>query len=276
MRKGYPLFMVNFLLYSLTLGLNLAGCDEDRDEHQTAMDIDDSMQNNEVINNEDETVIEEMTQIDEMSAVVPVDGPLYHYRYCEILLPQIVDGEVHAEIWGTQAVNTCPQELWNQLDAEAIAAEYGVLGAIMNGPRYFVVDLSTGELPENQEMNRFFGELEMQYLTTVQLSISELMSNSPYQSVEVDRSNVWHFNRGRRVYELTDPEGTKYIMQSYSNIIDKNLSLEDLETLNERLSLPIGWSYTTRILEEDFQARNPEGKASVIQDEFSNTYQRLP
>ena len=206
--------------------------------------------------------------------VIPNNGPLFNMRYCEILLAQFESGEIKAEVWGTQSVNLCPNELWEALDENMIAMEYDVTKAIMNGPRYFVVDLSTGSLPETDKENRFYGELEMRYLTTMKRSLSEQPSS--YGTVEVDRNNVWHYRAGRRVYELVDPEGRRYIMQAFSQIVDRDLQLEDLENLGDRLALPMGWSFSTRILSEDFAAHNVDGVATVIQDELQNTYQLIP
>ncbi len=206
--------------------------------------------------------------------IIPNDGPLFNMRYCEILLAQVDSGEIIAEVWGTQSVNLCPNELWEVLDKDLIAEEYNVTIAIMNGPRYFVIDLSGGSLPESDKENRFYGELEMKYLTTMQRPLSQQQSLA-YSIVEVDRNNVWYYRAGRKVYELTDPDGNRYIMQSYSQIVDHDLQLSDLENLGERLELPMGWSFSARIIDEDFAAENA-GIAKVIQDELQNTYQLIP
>ena len=42
------------------------------------------------------------------------------------------------------------------------------------------------------------------------------------------------------------------MMQSFSRVFDKDLQLEDLQSLGERLELPQGWSFSTPILGEDF------------------------
>lgn len=43
-------------------------------------------------------------------------------------------------MYGTQMLNDCPQELWDTLDAVAIAAEMGALVVKLNGPRYWMLD----------------------------------------------------------------------------------------------------------------------------------------
>ena len=44
-------------------------------------------------------------------------------RYGEVLAVYLRDKGLEAEVWGTQMLNDCPQELWEGLDATAIAAE---------------------------------------------------------------------------------------------------------------------------------------------------------
>ena len=62
-------------------------------------------------------------------------------------------------------------------------------------------------------------------------------------------------------------------MQSYSRIIDADLEIEGLSNLGERLEPPEGWTFSTRILEEDYYLVS-DGEAVVIHDNLANTYQR--
>ena len=76
------------------------------------------------------------------------------------------------------------------------------------------------------------------------------------------------------VYELTSPEGDVYRMQSYTQLVDPTLTIDDLETLGERLELPEGWRYQARVLGEDSQLV-ADGLAFVINDDFLNAYQKI-
>ena len=94
-----------------------------------------------------------------------------------------------------------------------------------------------------------------------------------YIEHEVPRCNTWIYLTVNEVYELTSEEGERYIMQSYSRIIDADLEIESLSSLGERLELPEGWTFSTRVLDEDYYLVS-DGKAFVIQDDLANTYQR--
>ena len=62
-------------------------------------------------------------------------------------------------------------------------------------------------------------------------------------------------------------------MQSYSRIIDPELSIDKLASLGSRLTMPEGWTFSTWVLEAECELVS-EGTAFVIQEDLSNTYQR--
>ncbi|MEO1477137.1 MAG: hypothetical protein AAFV01_01025 [Bacteroidota bacterium] len=185
------------------------------------------------------------------------------YRYCEILL--VYDGT--SEVWGTQGLNRCPAEAWAALDPEALRTAHDADGIIMNGPRYFVINGASGvAMPEGD--TRIFGTIEMRKLAT--LSAEE---PDPYAPSTVLRTNVWEFKSGNEIYELTDPDGRVYVMQSFSQIIDPTLQEDELAALATRLDLPSGWQFSARVLDEDLDLV-ADGEAVVVVDDLRNTYQR--
>ena len=54
---------------------------------------------------------------------------------------------------------------------------------------------------------------------------------------------------------------------------DKSLTIDDLASLGSKLSLPEGWTYSTRALTEDYELVTT-GLAYVINDDLYNAYQR--
>jgi len=91
----------------------------------------------------------------------------------------------------------------------------------------------------------------------------------------VKRTTVFHYRAGRPVYELVSPKGEVYMMQSYTQIVDATLTMDDLPKLGERLKPPKGWTFRTRVLTDDY-ALTADGTAYVINDEMYNSYQRRP
>ncbi|MEM1112174.1 MAG: haloalkane dehalogenase [Pseudomonadota bacterium] len=210
---------------------------------------------------------------------IPEQGFAYALRYCEILLVSLPGGVLQAEVYNTIGLNNCPQDQWDALDADAIAEEFMVIAAVKNGPRFWLMDTlasldneDTQPAPDEGDITRF-GDIDMRLLATVMPSGASFEA-SAYQESTVERNTLYTFNRGRRIYELESPEGVRYIMQSMSLIIDPNLQIYQLIDLDERLNLPTGWVYRTRILQADLQLA-ADGLATVITDDLSNTYQRV-
>ena len=207
----------------------------------------------------------------------PVGFNMNGFRYCEILITvEGDDGMPVTEVWGTPGVGPCDDESWDALDPEALMVEFGASSIHMNGPRYFTVDGSVdtaaaqSDAGSEQEI-RVFGEVPMRLLATVGDGPAD---TTPYSPNLVVRTTTWTFNAGTEVYELTDPEGNTYMMQSYALIHDPDLTAEDLATLGDRLDLPEGWSYGSRVLGEDVEvALTPDG-AIVVGDDLENSYQR--
>jgi len=88
----------------------------------------------------------------------------------------------------------------------------------------------------------------------------------------VMRDTTVVFAAGNMVYELVDPSGHVYDMQSYS-VQHTPQTEASLATLGSRLTLPTGWSYRARTLSADLSITAIGGVATVIQDDFQNSYQ---
>jgi hypothetical protein len=69
-----------------------------------------------------------------------------------------------------------------------------------------------------------------------------------------------------------NPDGVAYVMQAYCVGVDPTLTEADLASLGDRLALPEGWSYRTRILDEELVVDTTATIATVLQDELENSY----
>ena len=119
--------------------------------------------------------------------------------------------------------------------------------------------------------------MQMRPLATVPLKLTSVLGGihrHPYSEQPVLRTTVYVYDTGRQVYELVAPDGTTYVMQSYSLQIDPTLTEAVLPRLGERLNLPEGWRYRARHLDHEWTL-GVEGEARVVQDELENSYQRV-
>ena len=133
-------------------------------------------------------------------------------------------------------LNDCPAELWSALDAQAIAAENGAATALLNGPRYWLMN-AIEKATQGPRMIKNFGGIDMVLQAHVLLSG---MNPAPYTANQVNRHTVFTFDAGEEVYELHDPALRRWVMQTWSQIVDPNLSRADLPGLGDRLDLPDG------------------------------------
>jgi hypothetical protein len=191
-------------------------------------------------------------------------------RYGEVLAVFAEGDRFSAHVYGTQLLNDCPQELWESLDGPSIARELGALMVKLNGPRYWMIDgLGSKGQPIEPVLHDFNGIL-MRRIAVVDLGTNP--AQVPYTVRHVDRKAIFFFDEGSTVHELVDPDGLTYVMQAYCVGVDPALTESGLAGLGERLDLPVGWTFRSRILEDELIVDTSETVATVLQDELENTY----
>ena len=189
-------------------------------------------------------------------------------RYGEVLLVTPGEAGPQATVYNSYPLNDCPAELWSALDAQAIATENGAATALLNGPRYWLMN-SIEKATQGPRMIKNFGGIDMLLQATVLLTA---MNPAPYTANQVNRHTVFTFNAGEEVYELQDPAFRRWVMQTWSQIVDPELSRADLPQLGERLDLPEGWTYQKRVLESPLRIDSAPRAALVLQDDLTNSY----
>lgn len=199
---------------------------------------------------------------------VTLIGDVFGKRYGEVLLVRNTESGPEATVYNTFPLNDCPAELWDNLDATAIAAENDAVAALLNGPRYWLMS-GIGKRDREHLEHKSFGGLEMLCQATVKLSS---MNPAPYQPNRVNRKALFTFDAGREIYELIDPDGRRWVMQTWSQTVDPTLSLADLPDLAGRLSLPDGWRYEPRTPTSTLRVDTTNSEASVTQDNLANSY----
>lgn len=220
------------------------------------------------------TLLALVTACDDAASDSPAET-LRDARYCEILLgtADLEAGTVAIDVYNTVGLNDCPQAEWAAIDADALKAETMADVVILNGPRHWVLD----EFEQSTLLDttvRAFGGVEMRKAGALELALAEVATpSSPYTPRTVRRDTTWRYFAGESVYELVGPDGAIYVMQSYSTqqVAQDEASLAGL---GEVLELMAGWSFRSRVLDEQLLVTAVDGLATVVQDERGNTYQR--
>lgn len=192
-------------------------------------------------------------------------------RYCELLLVHPTKHGLLADVYNTFGLNNCPPGAWKAVDTNAVAKAEHAIVALRNGPRFWLMN-DIYKLQPGPRVIRNLGGVRMAEVATVAVDPANI---APYTVHRVDRATVWVFKAGQTVYELRAPDGSRWVMQSWSRQIDPTLRLADLKGLRSKLRLPAGWSYRPRRLRRQLRIVTTHRSAQVIQDNLDDTYSRI-
>jgi hypothetical protein len=165
--------------------------------------------------------------------------------------------------------NVLSDNEFRALDFDAIKKSTGATLVIPNGYRYWVLDKIEGtKIAPRRTLNNH----EFLVPGFVTISVLDAISRKPYKPKTVNRDTIYTYFANTKVYRLIDPSGKVYTMQSATRAIDSNQTIDQLDQLGSKLSLPSGWSFRIDVLEKDLILPS-YGQTQIIQDEFQNTYQ---
>lgn len=189
-------------------------------------------------------------------------------RYCEVIYAK---EKFTFAVYNSLRLNDCPDDLWKKITVAQIKKQTGSYFVHLNGPRYTLMDGFRNVSLISKEQ-KVFGGIAMREAGILHLTLADIFRNKPYHDHKVNRHTTWLFRAGKPVYELVDPHGKIYVMQSYSVQI-KPQNTNSLAKLADILKLPKGWRFKTGILLKDDTVVAVNDKAIVVQDELMNTYQ---
>lgn len=210
------------------------------------------------------------------SAAAPQE--LRDVRYCEVI-PAMTNGNtIYSTVYNTLGFNNCPERQWKDLTTDIVNSEFGSQSSQLNGPRHWVIDYAqqpSAPAPVDGAPTTFtFGGIETGVRGQLTAPVgTPLVGDQHYVVNTVQRDTVWTYLQGTMIYQLTDPDGNVYVMQSYSTQVNPDLSLDELPTLAQTLSLPSGWTFTTETLDQQLNLVTG-GTAYVVNDDFADSYQK--
>jgi hypothetical protein len=194
-------------------------------------------------------------------------------RYCEVI-PIVREGvNFVATVYNTLGLNDCPAAIWNSITEASMEKQFGAFKVLLNGPRYFLMDsiVADGATAAGKTIDA--GGLALTERASIHLDLFDLR-REPYRSRTVERETRYRYKAGSPIFMLEAPDGSRYVMQAYAQMVDHTLSYADLSGLGARLKMPAGWRYGTMVPDKDLMV-GAYGKATVVQDELENTYQKL-
>lgn len=193
-------------------------------------------------------------------------------RYCEVITS---DGWFNFAVYTTAGLNHCPQSEWQHITKRSVKDETGALVAVLNGPRYWVMDDIKNTALLKQEAVKFKA-LPMRKVADVRLGLLDLVGHKrSYKPHQISRDSQWTYRAGGLVYELISPDGKVYVMHSCSESKETQ-KRHNLSHLGDKLQLPEGWRFKVGRLKKTVVVSTKNNIAEVLQDDRMNSYQLAP
>lgn len=202
-------------------------------------------------------------------------------RYTEVFLigGHAVTGKLVGGVYNTVGLNSpdgtgdsCPQEVLDKVDVDALKEQYDVLSVFKNGPRLWCLDwveVRTG-------VERDFDGLKARWVMWLDVPKEMRKHESvAYKTIHGKRDTQLGINKGSPAFILDDPDGDSWVMKSASLILDPTQTYESLKDLGDRLTPPPGWKFRAVVLDQDLVLTSDNGNIKITQDELGNTYDRV-
>jgi hypothetical protein len=209
---------------------------------------------------------------------------LHMGRYLEIFLahPDANTGKLVAECYNTMftstgipaSKDTAPQARVEGLDFAKMKTLYGVNGASLNGPKFYMADWAEVEIGVERDFNG------IKAAWVAQLNMGDnaggVAESTPYKPMTIARKSGMGWNKGTTVLLLDDAVGNTWIMKGFQ------LGLKPQHTYEQFVAagagnfkkLPPGWKFRVKTLDRDLIEKPERGVATIMPDEFFNIYDK--
>lgn len=171
-----------------------------------------------------------------------------------------------ALVYNTTGFGPCPADGFEAIDVERLARETGSDLAWKNPRRFWMMDALTinivGEPGE-------FGGVKFNLLAKMQMpsdfDFQKDQSAMAYHPMQIHRVNKYEVRGGQPVFLLRSPDGITWVMQTFTDHVDHQLTESELPSLATRLTLPEGWDFKATTLDRDLTITT-DGLAYVVPD----------
>ena len=195
------------------------------------------------------------------------------YAQGEIFLLTRHDGGFNALVYNTTGFGPCPKDAFEAIDTDQLAAETQSDRVWKNPRRFWMMDALTLALAgEPRELGAVKFNLAADMQMPADFDPGRDQSAMAYHPMQIHRVTTYEFRNGQPVFLLRSPEGVTWVMQTYTNHRDTGLTAADLPRLGDRLTLPDGWEFKAKTLNQDLII-DTHGLANIVPDDLANMYQ---
>ena len=188
-------------------------------------------------------------------------------RFCEILIAKTTG----IDVYNTTGVSNCPPDLWNAMDLQSVAKEYGAMKVEKNGPHYWMMDEQTFAAGDKVTI----AGIQARWVARLSLDIFKTAAKgiAPYTVFTPKKTQKMIYAKGKLVYQIVDPSGYVYVLQARED----QFPIDSLGTLGDKLKLPANWRFRTEVLSNDLVLDlGPGATIYAIGDDYHQYWTRIP
>ncbi|MHB1212165.1 MAG: hypothetical protein ACYC0W_07885 [Candidatus Nanopelagicales bacterium] len=212
-----------------------------------------------------------------------VPSELRNFPYCEVIPNTASEGTTTEHVFNTLGFNACPSNKWKTITEQDIIDAYNetyggnATSATINGRRHWVMDsIKSGGGTTSSTDTLVVNGIKFGLKALLEVPAgSATIGDDAYVANTVQRNTTYIFKAGRKIFELIDPQGNVYVMQSYSTQFCPKQTLKNLPKIGPTLQLPRGWRYRTHTPSQDLNL-TASGATQIVNDYCRNTYQINP
>lgn len=200
-------------------------------------------------------------------------------RFCELFFIRVKGDQNELNVYNPTGLNnmkktrdSCPDEVLAKLGMKGLKERYKLDSVYFNKPRHWIMDemlIPVGAIREIDGMDYYW-----MAASHMPASVEMKPGFLTYKRVPVERKSTIIFKAGKPVFLMDDPDGKVWVMKAYRDSYGQSYdTLKDLAKMYKQL--PEGYSPRVKVLEKDLVLKPTGGVATVMQDEFENTYDYL-
>jgi hypothetical protein len=192
--------------------------------------------------------------------------------FCEIEVATGNPPEIRVNFNNTSGASDCPPDKFDAINPQQLAQQLHADRVVLNPRRHWMMDeLWSYGIGETKD----FDGVKATWMGAAPLADFEKAAGKPYAPLETNRASKYLYEKGKPVFLLVPPDGkTVFVMQSYTDHVEKGLSMDKLAQLGSMLALPAGWSFKTEELDRELTIAPPPPSytAHTVVDNFGNVY----
>jgi hypothetical protein len=190
--------------------------------------------------------------------------------FCEIEVvagfPPLVNFE------NTTGASDCPPDKFDAINTRELTKAIGAQWIILNPRRHWTMDqMWVYNIGDSYD----YDGVKATWMGSARPLDMLKAFEGEYQPFETNRASKYLYEKGKPVYLLTPPDKQGvFVMQSWTDHVNRTLTEDKLPDLGQILSLPKGWTFSVKTLDQDLTIAPPppDYTAHSLVDNLKNVY----